>query len=227
MRSSSAFVSIVTHAGVLLAAVIVPLLATSELPPVHAPTAPFIRVYRAAPVPVAPPAPGVSPRAQRSNTPGAPVEAPRGIQPEKPQPPPVHGPTVEFGLEVEPGVGVPDGFGIDEATGIAPPPPPPPAPRASTPVRPGGNIKIPKRIAYAAPVYPSIAQAARLEGNVTLEAVIGVDGAITNLHVVRSVPLLDHAAMDAVRQWRYTPTLLNGVPIPILMTVTVSFRLKY
>jgi protein TonB len=75
-------------------------------------------------------------------------------------------------------------------------------------------------------VYPVIAQAARIEGDVTIEAIIGVDGAVTNLKVARSVALLDQAAIDAVRRWRYTPTLLNGVPIPVLMTVTVRFRLK-
>ena len=52
------------------------------------------------------------------------------------------------------------------------------------------------------------------------------DGAILNARVLRSVPLLDQAALDAVRQWRYTPTLLNGVPVPVIMTVTVSFTLK-
>ena len=75
------------------------------------------------------------------------------------------------------------------------------------------------------PVYPALAQSAHVEGDVVLEAIIGVDGSVQELRVVRSVALLDEAALDAVRRWRYTPTLLNGVPVPVVMTVTVSFRL--
>ncbi len=60
---------------------------------------------------------------------------------------------------------------------------------------------------------------------VILEAVIGVDGKVTNAQVLRSIPLLDQAALDAVRQWQYTPTLLNGAPVPVIMTVTVTFTL--
>ncbi len=54
-----------------------------------------------------------------------------------------------------------------------------------------------------------------------LEALIGVDGRVADAKVLRSVPLLDQAALDAVRQWEYTPTLLNGAPVPVVMTVTV------
>lgn len=59
-----------------------------------------------------------------------------------------------------------------------------------------------------------------------LEATIGPTGAVTDVIVLRSVPLLDEAAVDAVRQWQYTPTLLNGVPVPVIMTVTVNFSLR-
>ena len=59
-----------------------------------------------------------------------------------------------------------------------------------------------------------------------IEATIGPDGKIADAHVVRSIPLLDAAALDAVRQWEYTPTLLNGVPVSVIMTVTVSFSLQ-
>ncbi len=102
-----------------------------------------------------------------------------------------------------------------------PPPPPPPAP-----VRVGGNIPQPTKIVDVRPVYPPIAQSARIQGVVILEATIAPDGTIQDAKVVRSIPLLDQAAVDAVRQWRFTPTLLNGVPVPVIMTVTVNFSLS-
>jgi periplasmic protein TonB len=76
------------------------------------------------------------------------------------------------------------------------------------------------------PVYPSIAQSARVQGVVIVEATIGPDGKVSDARVLRSIPLLDQAALDAVRQWVFTPTLLNGVPVPVIMTVTVNFTLQ-
>ena len=75
-------------------------------------------------------------------------------------------------------------------------------------------------------MYPTVAQAARVQGVVILEAVIGPDGKVADVKVLRSVPLLDDAAISAVRQWEYTPTLLNGVPVPVIMTVTVNFTMQ-
>jgi protein TonB len=93
------------------------------------------------------------------------------------------------------------------------------------PVRVGGSIKAPTQISKVQPVYPAVAQSARVSGVVILEALIGVDGRVADAKVLRSIPLLDQAAVDAVRQWVYTPTLLNGVPVPVIMTVTVTFAL--
>jgi len=76
------------------------------------------------------------------------------------------------------------------------------------------------------PVYPPIAQSARVAGMVIIEATIGADGKVKDAKVLRSIPLLDQAALDAVRQWVFTPTLLNGVPVPVIMTVTVNFTLQ-
>jgi TonB family protein len=90
-------------------------------------------------------------------------------------------------------------------------------------VRVGGRIKTPTKIKDVKPVYPAIAQSARVSGVVTIEATIGPDGKVIEANVVRSIPLLDQAALDAVRQWEYTPTLLNGVAVPVLMTVTITF----
>jgi TonB family protein len=96
---------------------------------------------------------------------------------------------------------------------------------ANQPVRVGGAIKAPIQISKVQPVYPPIALSARVSGVVILEAVIGADGRVSNAMVLRSIPLLDQAAVDAVRQWVYTPTLLNGAPVPVIMTVTVAFTL--
>jgi protein TonB len=107
---------------------------------------------------------------------------------------------------------------------VPPPAPAPPAPRKI--VRVGGSIKEPQKIRHVAPVYPAIAQAAGVQGTVILETVIGEDGRVRNLRVLRPVPLLDEAAVNAVRQWQFTPTLLNGEPVPVVMTVTVTFTLQ-
>jgi protein TonB len=89
----------------------------------------------------------------------------------------------------------------------------------------GGNISAPRKIKDVKPVYPPIAQSARVQGIVIIEATIGVDGHVTDARVLRSIPLLDQAALDAVRQWQFTPTLLNGAPTPIVMSMTVNFTL--
>ena len=103
---------------------------------------------------------------------------------------------------------------------------PPAAPQpSSNPVRPGGLIRTPVKVRHVPPVYPAIAQQARVEGIVIIEAVVGVDGRVTEARVLRSKPLLDEAALAAVRQWEFTPTTLNGVPVPVIMTVTVNFTL--
>ena len=93
-------------------------------------------------------------------------------------------------------------------------------------MRVGGNIKPPQKTSDVQPVYPPIAQSARVQGIVIIEATIGPDGAVKDAKVLRSIPLLDQAALDAVRQWVFTPTLLNGVPVPVIMTVTVQFTLQ-
>lgn len=93
------------------------------------------------------------------------------------------------------------------------------------PVRVGGAIKPPRQTKTVNPDYPAMARSARLEGVVILEATIGVTGKVTDVRVLRSIPLLDIAAMDAVRQWEYEPTILNGKAVPVIMTVTARFTL--
>jgi TonB family protein len=129
--------------------------------------------------------------------------------------------------------------------GMPPPPPPPPPPGAPAgtarqiasqldgvtvdglqPLRVGGNIKAPTKVRDVRPVYPPEALGARVQGVVILEAVIDASGSVRDARVLRSIPLLDQAAVDAVQQWAFTPTLLNGQPVPIIMTVTVNFTLE-
>ena len=87
------------------------------------------------------------------------------------------------------------------------------------------GMQPPRKVVHVPPRYPPTAQAARVEGVVVLDAVIDPAGRVTDVRVTRSIPLLDQAAVDAVRQWRFTPTLLNGEPVSILLTVTVRFTL--
>jgi protein TonB len=149
----------------------------------------------------------------------APVEAPKEIKPE------VSVPSVGEGVPGGVEGGVPGGVvgGVVGGLPSAPPPPPPP-PQA--PIRVGGAIKQPNKIKNVNPVYPPIAQSARVSGVVIIEATIGPDGHVKDAKVLRSIPLLDQAALDAVKQWQFTPTLLNGVPVPVIMTVTVNFTLQ-
>ena len=104
------------------------------------------------------------------------------------------------------------------------PPPPPPAPRA--PVRTGGQIQAPALVIRVAPVYPPLAARAKVQGVVVLEATVGRDGRVEDVEVLRSVPLLDRAAIDAVRQWVYNPLLLNGQAERFILTVTISFNVS-
>ncbi|HET8647139.1 MAG TPA: energy transducer TonB, partial [Vicinamibacteria bacterium] len=76
------------------------------------------------------------------------------------------------------------------------------------------------------PVYPEMAKQARVQGTVVLEATIDPSGRVDNVRVLRGIPLLNEAALDAVRKWVYSPTLLNGTPVPVIMTVTVNFTLS-
>ena len=208
-------VSVAVHLAALFVLVVIPLLAMDALPGV--PTSleyQFVDIV----LPKTPPAPSPAVAASVTTTPTGqiPTDAPTGITAERPQP-------AIGDVSVAPGgVGVPGGMAPTPDAVVAPPPPPP---TSTEPVRPGGKIQAPVRIVNVAPVYPAIALAARVEGSVILEAIIGVDGAVREARVLRSIPLLDAAAVAAVRQWRYTPTTLNGIPVPVVMTVTVRFEI--
>jgi periplasmic protein TonB len=220
-RLSALPVSIAVHALVLAALVVIPLLASDVLPNVRGtdivtlpvvirPTPPVapVRVARRAPM------------AESIEVGAAPVDAPNGIGRELML---VTTPSVDRsvpgGSGSIPGTGVPGGLGIVDTDT-------PPPIHATAPIRGSALLEPPVKIRDVSPVYPEAARLARVEGKVVIEAVIGPTGEVVNAVVLRSTPLLDEAALAAVRQWRYTPTLLNGIPMSVVLTVTVNFSLK-
>jgi TonB family protein len=134
------------------------------------------------------------------------------------------------------------GFESPDFSALPPPPPPPPpslsadparARRAESgavepkePVRVGGAIPEPRKTRNVSPIYPPLAVQARVQGAVVLECTISREGKVVRVKTVRGVTLLTQAAVEAVRQWEYTPTLVGGVPVPVIMTVTVTFKLS-
>jgi periplasmic protein TonB len=109
--------------------------------------------------------------------------------------------------------------------------PPPPLPKigadgvASARIRAGDLLQTAKLIKKPAPKYPPAAREAYIQGIVKFRAVIGKDGTIQNLTPVSGHPLLVQAALDAVKQWLYQPTLLNGEPVEVLTEIDVNFTL--
>ena len=217
-------ISLALHALALLFIIVVPILQPAELPePTSVVKAFFVEPAAAPPPPPPPPPP--APRAAVSKPMPkpvmdeapkftAPVAVPDEIRPEE---------GIDLGVEggVPGGVegGVPGGVVGGVVGGISDAP-------VVQAVRVGGQIKEPKKLKAVNPVYPDIAKQARVQGVVILECTISPQGKVTNVTVLRGIPLLDAAAIEAVKQWVYTPTLLNGVPVPVIMTVTVNFTLK-
>ncbi|MEO8260208.1 MAG: TonB family protein [Acidobacteriota bacterium] len=189
------------------------------------PTPPTLLAFVGAPPPPPPaPAPPRAP-AERSgpaaSPDAAPVEEPHQLTDETP-----HQSNRASLLAVEgngPGESI---AGVGEPAAPAPPPEAPPPVATREPIRVGGGIKPPVKTREVSPVYPPLAQTARVQGVVIIEAVISPAGKVLDARILRSIPMLDAAALDAVRQWEYTPTLLNDVPVPVIMTVTVSFQLR-
>ena len=211
--------SFFVHALAIGVLIVTPLLATGALPmPDTGSSIVHIEPPRMPePPPVRRPTP---PPVRRALSPdAAPVVAPDEIARE---------PEIDAGFEETASIelGVP-GAGEIEVTGVVTPPPPVVTPPAAEPVRVGAHVRPPERIAYVAPVYPSLALTARVQGMVIVEAVIDDRGRVTSARVLRSdSPLLNDAALAALKQWQYTPTLLNGVPTAVIMTVSVHFKLQ-
>ena len=220
MRAWTLCVSIAFHLSLITGIVVAPLFATGDLPEPRRAAPEYVLVTAKLP-----PDPAL---VQRNTTPapstsGAPLTPPDAVRPETPltpfEPAPVDLPV----SDVERGNLVPGGV-VSGGDPFPPPPPPPPAPKQPLPV--GGVIRAPQKIKDVAPRYPALAQSAGVEGMVILQAVIGEEGSVLDVRVLKGKPLLDQAAADAVRQWRFTPTLLNGQPVPVVMTVTEAFTLN-
>jgi protein TonB len=220
MRWSFWPVSITVHIALGITVLIAPLLAEVQ-PPVPAPLHPLFAATNTVPIPpeVVAAVPSVRTRPAPS------VVAPFTIAPERDEPSVAPGPPAPD-LPVGPGSFDPSLLGSPTGISTVVPLPPPTPPPAQKIVRVGPGIREPKRIAGAPPEYPKFAKDARVQGIVILETVINERGEVGRIKVLRSVPLLDNAAITAVQQWRYTPTLLNGVPVSVLMTITINFTLQ-
>ncbi len=117
-----------------------------------------------------------------------------------------------------------------EAATVLPPPPPPPPPSVPSTlialIRVHSEVQQANLIHQVAPVYPPIARTVHVQGVVILEATISKDGDVRDIRIITGHPLLNQAAIDAVQQWKYKPTLLNGEPVEVITTVTINFRLQ-
>jgi protein TonB len=217
MRKYTLVCSIVAHAVAVGTMIIVPALATEELPEPRR-TSEFIIVKPEMPVP--PVVRQQSAKAAPSMAIPVPLSPPERIQPEPIVEPRDPG-ALDFGASP---TGVPVS---DFVSGGEPVPPPPPIPSLpKEPVHVGGRIEAPTKLVHVNPIYPPLPLAARKEGLVILEALIAEDGTVRDVKVLRRAPLFEESAIAAVRQWRFSPTLLNGEPVPIVMTVTVGFTLE-
>ena len=222
MRRSFTLCSVVVHAVVISAALVAQVLAVGELPTPHQPI--LFEAANIMPAEIKLPKPPQRAAPAASSEPAAsinaaPLSPPIGIIPEtsrEGEPTASNGPTVGVASAL---ADVVDGLGVGDTV---PPPPPPP----TKPQRLHAGMEPPRKIVDVSPEYPALARSAHAYGVVILEAVIDAQGAVTSVRVLRSIPLLDKAAVEAVQQWRFTPARLNNEPVPVVMTVTVNFTLQ-
>ena len=230
VRGLGLVIALLVHGILVAAAILVPLLLFEDNLPAsdHA-----VRAFFASPPDVAPPPPppppppaaAVRPKL-RATAPTPPTEPGRFVAPIVV--PERVAPDAGIDLGVEGGVpggvegGVPGGVvgGVVGGLPSEAPAPPPPAV-----VRVGGNLRAPKLVHNVKPVYPELGVQARLSAVVILEAHVGTDGRVQSVRILRGAPVFDDAAIEAVKQWRYQPLLLNGVPTEFILTVTVAFNL--
>jgi protein TonB len=218
------FASLALHSILVISVAILPLLYYEGLPSQEALKAFFVTPLEVAPPPPPPPPPPAGARAVVKAPPKvdmqqpqgfvAPIEVPNVIKPEE---------GIDLG-GVPGGVegGVPGGVVGGIVGGLPNEAPPPPA----KVVRIGGQIAQPKIIRRIEPVYPDLAKASRVSALLILEAEVDVRGYVKAVKVLRGHPLFDEAAMEALKQWRYQPLLLNGEPTGFILTVTMNFNLQ-
>ena len=214
--------SIAGHAVVLTVFLFSPWLTEADLPVIASPLSHYIETVAPSP----PPPPSPPPLVPAADTTKVPLEASSEIKPEQPKP------SSQDHVEGT----IPNGPGVDQrataprSASARPGPLRRPHHRRFHPRRslcaPAAISASREKILHVAPIYPDIARHAGVQGAVVLEAILDATGRVESVRVLGSQPLLDDAAVRAVRQWRYTPTELNGVPVPVLMTITVRFSLE-
>ena len=238
-KSWTVVISTITQVGLVGVALLIPLIYTEALPKTSLTS--FLTAPPPPPPPPPPPAaeaPKVIKKVVVREFDGSKLQAPKTIPKQiamitEDEPPPA--PSGVVG-------GVPGGVPGGTAGGViggimggvpaaAPPPPPPPKKEVEKPkqlerIRVGGNVQAANLIRKITPVYPPLAKQARVQGTVRFSAIIGKDGAIQNLQLVSGHPLLVPAATDAVKQWVYKPTLLNGEPVEVITQIDVNFTLS-
>jgi protein TonB len=237
-KGASVLVSFIVQVALITVAVLIPLIFTDSLPKTQ------LTSFLVAPPPPPPPPPPpaaapvkvvkVIPRQFDANKLMAPKVIPKDIAniKEEELPPMAGTPGVVGGVPGGVPGGTPGGVlgGIIGSVPSAAPPPPPvkDAPKPVTPksVRVGGNVMAAKLIRQPKPTYPPLAKQARIQGTVRFNAVIGKDGTIQNLTLVSGHPLLIPSAQEAVRQWLYQPTTLNGEAVEVVTTIDVNFTLS-
>ncbi|HET9467097.1 MAG TPA: TonB family protein [Vicinamibacterales bacterium] len=228
-HASATVLSVATHAAVIGSVAWFVLFSTPDtLPQVPS----MMAFVAAAPAPSPPPPP--------------PPAAPKGTKAAQPSKPlPTTGPTFTVPTEVPVGIQPESGIDLGDEGGVvggveggipggvlggllggmineAPPPPPPPV----KPKRVGGELQAPALIHRVEPEYPAMAVGAKVSGTVILEATVNEAGAVTDVTILRSILMLDQAAIKAVKQWRYAPLMLNGQPVPFILVVTLTFTLR-
>jgi protein TonB len=237
-KGASVFISFIVQIVLIIVAVIIPLIYTDSLPRTQ------LTSFLVAPPPPPPPPPPpaaapvkvvkVIPRQFDAGRLMAPKTIPKEIAVIKEEElPPAAGVGVVGGVPGGVPGGTPGGVigGIIGSVPSAAPPPPPPVKEAPKPVTPkqirvGGQVQAAKLVRQPKPSYPPLAKQARIQGTVRFNAVIGKDGSIQNLQLVSGHPLLVPSAQEAVRQWQYQPTLLNGEPVEVVTTIDVNFTLS-
>jgi TonB family protein len=149
------------------------------------------------------------------------IPKPRAKKVPIPDPTPDEPEPIRLPDEIQPDVRMPDSdviFGIPEG-------PPPVEPTG--PIRVGGDVKPPVKITAPPPQYTEIARKARIQGVVIVEAIIDKDGSVTEVKVLKGLPMgLDQAAVDAVQVWRFQPATLNGKPVAVIYNLTINFQLQ-
>lgn len=230
-RAGAVPISVGAHALGIAALLAVPLVAGGAPPPVGLPEGRAIVLTIPAPPPEVPPpprraSPSRSPQARATSAAAAPM-APARLVPlgdvpaltADDAPAPCSGCSLSTSASVADGAADPalgggsGGGGGGDGAGSA---------RLVV----GGHVLPPLKLRHVDPEYPELARRAGVRGEVVIECLVDDGGRVARARVVRGVPLLDAAALEAVRQWRYRATLLNGVAVPVLMTVTVRFELR-